>query len=296
MPVPAPIPPQLAAHPFTREEGLSRVSPDDLRGPSYERLLRGVYRVAGEPVDHGARIRAARRILPPQAILAGASAMWALGVPLADSTDPVEVILPPGRRLRNRAELTIRNQVLPPEEMRMTPFGLATTPARTGFDLARHAEAAAGVPLLDALARETGVTTAQILTVARRHPRVPGASRAQYHLSLVDPGAESVRESLLRLVLVSAGLPKPATQVRILTPEGHFVARVDLGWPQWRVAVEYDGAHHDQPGQIARDRRRINAIRVAGWTPIVVDRAQLARRDDLVALVRNVLRGAGAPL
>jgi very-short-patch-repair endonuclease len=59
------------------------------------------------------------------------------------------------------------------------------------------------------------------------------------------------------------------------------------------VAVEYDGAHHDDPTQIAADRRRLNALRALGWTVLVIDRHQLRRPDDVVGLVRRVLRQAG---
>ncbi len=38
---------------------------------------------------------------------------------------------------------------------------------------------------------------------------------------------------------------------------GRFVARVDLAFPEQRVAIEYDGARHGEPGQLARDRRRL---------------------------------------
>jgi len=39
----------------------------------------------------------------------------------------------------------------------------------------------------------------------------------------------------LRLLLVRDGLPRPVTQIRV----GR--RRVDMGWPEWKVGVEYDG-------------------------------------------------------
>lgn len=117
--------------------------------------------------------------------------------------------------------------------------------------------------------------------------RVPGV------LALCDPGAESPRETALRLLLVLAGLPRPVTQHVVRDASGRFVARVDLAWPLLKVAVEYDGAHHDSPERIRRDRARLNALRRCGWTVLVVDRAQLLRPADVVTLVRDVLDEAG---
>jgi very-short-patch-repair endonuclease len=65
-----------------------------------------------------------------------------------------------------------------------------------------------------------------------------------------------------------------------------FVARVDLAWPEQRVAVEYDGLWHGTPAQFHRDRRRLNALVAAGWTVIHVTSAQL--RTGLEQTIRQI--------
>lgn len=45
-------------------------------------------------------------------------------------------------------------------------------------------------------------------------------------------------------MLIDAGLPKPQTQIRVFDDYGDFVARIDLGYEQLRVGVEYDGPQH----------------------------------------------------
>jgi very-short-patch-repair endonuclease len=54
------------------------------------------------------------------------------------------------------------------------------------------------------------------------------------------------------------------THHTVRDPDGWFVARVDLAFPDRRVAIEYDGPWHGEPGQLARDRRRLNALVTAG--------------------------------
>ncbi len=67
------------------------------------------------------------------------------------------------------------------------------------------------------------------------------------------------------------------------------MARVDLAFPEQRVAVEYDGAWHGDPGQLTRDRRRLNALVAAGWTVLHVTAADLRQPEDLVARVAALL-------
>ncbi|MFU8873743.1 endonuclease domain-containing protein [Micromonospora sp. SL4-19] len=82
--------------------------------------------------------------------------------------------------------------------------------------------------------------------------------------SLADAGAESPQESRLRVRLVLAGLPAPVTQY-VLERDGRFVARLDLAWPAWKIAVEYDGLWHHDPDQFHRDRQRLNQLVGADW-------------------------------
>ncbi|MFH5822506.1 endonuclease domain-containing protein [Georgenia sp. AZ-5] len=254
-------------------------------------MTQGVYIARGE-CDHGDMIRAARLIAPGPAVLRGRSALWALGVRLADPTDPVEIAVPRDRRIRRHEFLRVTTESVHEAEMAKTPFGWATSPSRTAFDLARLGGPLQSAPLLDALVRATGVSRSEVEAVRAANAGARSSARVPAALDLVDPGAESLPESRLRVLLVLAGLPRPKTQVKICTASGEFVARVDLGWPERRVAVEYDGAYHDDSAQVARDRARLNALRAVGWVVLVVDRAQLARPDDVVEMVGRVLARA----
>jgi hypothetical protein len=173
-----------------------------------------------------------------------------------------------------------------------TDLGLATSAARTAFDLARRAdpaELATTVSLIDALLRRCCTGVAAVRAVSDHHVRARGRRVAGQVLALVSPSAESPRESLLRVLLVLAGLPQPCVQHEVRDAAGRFVARLDLAWPDLLVAIEYDGAHHQERLQHSRDLRRHNALRALGWVVIQVDARQFADPDTLIALVREIL-------
>jgi very-short-patch-repair endonuclease len=262
-----------------------------LQGPRYQNLARGAYWVSGQPLSHGRRIQAFRQVLPPTAVLGGWSAAWALGLPWAEASAPVEVVMPADARARTRRGLVVRADRLAPAEVVTTDLGPATSPARTAFDLGRRCELAVAeaVAVVDALIRLAPGGIYGVRELAATHLRARGRRRLFDVLALADPRAESRPESLLRVLLILRGLPRPAAQYQVRDPRGGFVARLDLAWPQLRIGIEYDGAYHGEPGQHSRDLRRHNRLRALGWVVIQVDSRQLADPDALIALLLDVL-------
>lgn len=169
----------------------------------------------------------------------------------------------------------------------------ATTPARTAFDLGRLHRADVAVPLVDALLNATGIKPADVIAVADAHPGARGVARLRALLALVDGGAESPQESRLRLVLVRGGLPVPQTQIEFRD----LRIRVDMGWPEWRVAVEYDGVQHwSDRRQRSWDIDRIALLEEVGWVVVRVSAEMLSRPHGVVERVRAKLRTAGCPI
>lgn len=108
-------------------------------------------------------------------------------------------------------------------------------------------------------------------------------------------GVRSARETRLRLLLVRAGLPEPDTGWNLFTARGTFVAELDLAFPRYRVAVEYDGrVHAEDAAQFARDADRWAAIREQGWDHVrVLSHHMIGDERAAVGLVRDALRRAG---
>ncbi|MEV0335766.1 DUF559 domain-containing protein [Nocardia sp. NPDC050717] len=115
-------------------------------------------------------------------------------------------------------------------------------------------------------------------------------------MPLVDPGAESPPESLTRLSIVRSGLPAPETQIVVRDEAGDFVARLDMGWRQWRVGVEYDGAHHwTDPAQRTKDIDRSAILADLGWRIIRVSASLLYRRPHIfLDRIHSALAARGA--
>jgi hypothetical protein len=110
-----------------------------------------------------------------------------------------------------------------------------------------------------------------------------GIERARTSLNLVDAGAQSPKETWLRLVLVRAGLPPPQTQIPVHDDFGDAIAYLDMGWDNVKVAVEYDGEQHrTDRRQYSWGVRRSEMIERRGWLLVRVvagDRpAEIVRR------------------
>ena len=114
-----------------------------------------------------------------------------------------------------------------------------------------------------------------------------GVARVRRVLADADPRTESPRETETRLLLKAAGFTEFIPQVEV--PELGY--RLDLADPVHKIAVEYDGPHHDDPVQQSKDRRRRNRLQAAGWIVIVVDRRLFRhQRGDILDQVEAAYR------
>ena len=84
-------------------------------------------------------------------------------------------------------------------------------------------------------------------------------------LELSDRGAQSPRETWLRLVLLRGGFPPPRTQIPVAVG-GRVKYYLDMGWEDTKVAVEYDGdQHRTDRAQFAKDVVRLEELADLGW-------------------------------
>lgn len=172
---------------------------------------------------------------------------------------------------------------------------VVTTAARTAYDLGRRLPLVDAVAAVDQLCWVGICGPAEVAAVAAHHPGARGLVRLRHVLELVDPGAESPQESALRVLLVTSGLPRPRTQVKVFDPRGRLTARCDLGWERWRVVAEYDGAHHRSGRQFTGAVDRYEALDQLGWTVVRVTGTHLIQRpQQVVARTAAALRRAGA--
>lgn len=212
------------------------------------------------------RARAAWLWSGRRGIVAGLSASALHGARWIEPTEPAELVHT--NRRPPRLLLTYGDRLLDGETEVIEGLPV-TTAARTAFDLGRRLKPYAAVPRIDALMNATDVTAAEIDAVIARHRRVRGLRNLRATLTMVDGGAESPYESLTRMLLLRRGFPRPQTQVRVAGHNGFVVARLDMGWPQWRVGVDFEGAQHwTNPDQFSRDVERYARLTELGWLDI----------------------------
>jgi len=107
-------------------------------------------------------------------------------------------------------------------------------------------------------------------------------------LEHVEPASESAMETRLRMLLVLAGLPRPAAQVTIRDGLHRFVGRPDLFYRDQRLGLEYDGGIHRE--QLVEDNRRQNRLLDAGVRLLRFTAGDIFDTPDLVInAVRNAL-------
>ncbi|WP_194821375.1 endonuclease domain-containing protein [Micromonospora sp. S-DT3-3-22] len=160
-----------------------------------------------------------------------------------------------------------------------------SSPALAAWETAAWLEPVRAVGIVDALLGGGLTSPAALAEIAQRFADRRGGRRASRVFALADPAAQSPPESHLRVRLVLAGLPRPVAQHPVRLPSG-LVLHPDLAWPEFGVAVEYDGHWHTDPDQMHRDRRRLNQLVAAGWVVLHVTSRRL--RDDFPAVLREV--------
>jgi hypothetical protein len=177
------------------------------------------------------------------------------------------------------------SDAVPQDELMTIDAMTVTTPARTALDIACRERFGSAVAAIDALARATRLRTDDVAALAQRHSGRRGIRQARNALRFVDPGAESPRETWLRLLFIRAGLPAPATQIPIRNEYGVVVASVDMGWEHLKIAAEYDGDHHRMDRrQFSTDIHRAEILRELDWIHIRVTVADA--EGDILRRVR----------
>jgi len=282
------VPVELRNGPFTVAEA-ARVGVDwaELQTAAYRRLTRGVYawsRLANSP---RLMFRAVRRRLPDAAVFYGRSSYWLHGVEVAPCS-PVQVTVPPGCGVSARAGIWVRRSPLEPSEI-VTRRGFPTTSiVRTVIDTGLT------LPLVDAVIAADRALHDRLLDVEALVAAVAARAgtwnvkRLRQMVDLVDPRSESQMESRLRILLVSAGLPRPESQVDLHDSAGRFLGRADLYYPSHRLAIEYDGGSHRN--SLVKDNRRQNLILGAGYKVRRFSAPDVLERPEIVtAQIRGEL-------
>jgi hypothetical protein len=260
----------------------------------YDAVFRNVYVPKGQALTAADKAIAAWLWSGRRATVAGLSAAALLGTRWIDANRPAELNQASQHKTKG---IILHSDRLWDDEVCSTRGITVTSPVRTAYDLGRRPGLTAAVIRLDALMQSTKVKPAEIELIAERHRGTRGTKQLREALALSDSGAESPQETRTRPVLTSAGLRPQRTQIEILNSWGEFVHRVDMGWDEWRVGVEYDGIQHwADPDVRTNDIDWQAEAEGLGWRFVRVGADMLRyRQATIVSRTRMALRAAGAP-
>ncbi|MGN9915495.1 DUF559 domain-containing protein [Micromonospora palomenae] len=259
----------------------TRVGREELR-----RVRRGVY--ADQPCDDEDELRALMLCLPEEAMLARQTAARRHGFGVLRE-DQVHVQLPAAVPKPRLPGLVVHHSVLPVEPVLVGDLP-CVPPVRCAVDLARTVRRMDALPVLDAAVRSGTVTRDELLAEVAAHRALRGVRQARELVPLADGRPECRQESQLRLVLIDSRLPAPEPQMWVLDRDGIPRYRLDLGYRQRRVGIEYDGLSHLDRDRMRYDRDRLNWLDANGWRMrYFTDRDLYRRPAHIVATIRAAL-------
>jgi hypothetical protein len=285
-----PLPLVFRTTSFTVEDAVRNGIPvDRLRGRDLLRPTRSLRVSRTSPLDTvEARARALRPLLSADQWFSHTTAavLWGLPLPRRLRDDlVVHVTGRGGRQMRRPGVVGHRTLVVP---VIGTAHGLpASDPIRTWLDCASVLSVRELVVMGDQLVARW-CTIEDLSRAVGCAGGIRGISRLRVAVERVRVGSESPMETELRLVLVDHGLPEPLCNTEVRAADGRFLGRVDLAYPELRLAIEYEGRHHQEDRRTyLRDIDRRERFELERWVFVLVADRDLADEERLVGRVRR---------
>jgi very-short-patch-repair endonuclease len=212
-----------------------------------------------------------------------AAALWQL--PLLVPPAKPHITLPTNRNARSGLPAIFHWADLPSTDRRARRTSLM----RTVLDCARLLPFGEALAVADAALRTGRLTHDELLAAAVAMSGF-GRPNAMRVAASATGSAESFLESMLRSLLVAAGIEGFETQVWI--EAGEFRVRVDLGHRSARLALEAEGYEfHGSAAKFAADCRRYDELVAAGWLVLRFTYQQVIGDPQwVVATVQSALR------
>jgi very-short-patch-repair endonuclease len=269
----------LAAGAFDRQQALnSGFSATQIRHRleqgEWIRVLPQVYRHVACPESPGLLRRAALLWAGSDGALSYATAGVLWNLDRVAEPRPA-LTIPEPRRLRSKL-VTVHRATLPQSDITHREGLRSTNAVRTIIDLAGELADEDLEAAFESARRQRLVT---VEAVRRRHEQLGtqgrrGAGRLTALLTRLDGRApsESVFEVKVARLLRTTTLPEPVRQYDVTIFGRRY--RLDLAWPERRVALECDGrAFHE----FQRDRTRWRHLGASGWRVLPVTWDDVAR-------------------
>jgi hypothetical protein len=225
-------------------------------------------------------------------VITGRAASAIHGSRWIDPNSPVELLW---RNYRPPSGIITRDERFTCDDVVEIDGMPVATPQRAAYDIGRFLTRGTALEHLDALAAATGLAAEHVAPLIDRYPGARHLRRLREVIDLMDGGAQSPKETWLRLLQIDARFPRPTTQIPVLDDFGHPFAFLDMGWEDLKIAIEYDGdQHRSDTRQFDNDVLRLEGFARAGWTVVrVVGRAFFGDRPECLRRVRHALAQGG---
>lgn len=276
----------------------SRRDADDLHRPFHgirSLVLPGTFE---DHVDcYRARLRPGQRYGARTALR-----IWGLPVPWRwTPREPLEVVAASGQnppRTAGVKGLRLNQQ----RAETWTVRGLTVIdPVAAVFSVASEISVDEAVILLDALITDAdnypgrmpmpAVSVADIRARMEQWGRFRGVTTIRAALPRVREHVESPKETETRLLLVRSGLAQPVVQHEAVL--AGQTMRLDLAYPDLRIAIEYEGdGHRTDRKQWRRDVQRHRLLVDAGWIVIRLTQLDLDDPDDVLERIHRAIARA----
>lgn len=243
------------------------VTPGALRY-GYRRVFPNVYVRRDQPPSLAGNTVGAWLWSRRRSVITGRAAAALHGALWVDDDCPIELNY---NCRRPPSGIIARNERIGCDEVIQIGDMAVATKQRAAFDLGRYHPRGRAIAHLDALANATGLRAEQVWPLVERYRGARGVAQLRIALDLMDGGAQSPKETWLRLLLIAAGFPRPRTQIPVLNDRGRPFAYLDMGWEDAKIAVEYDGDQHRKDRRrYVWDEKRLRLIGERGWLHIKV--------------------------
>ena len=268
-----------------RETGLSSDSVNRLvRSGHWRRLTPGVFFAEDHRFTDAARVRVAVWSYGGQAVASGLAAAWWLDLSRY-APEVVEVTVPRDRRLAHRAGTRLRRRDLEGVDVFECRGLRVTAPDLTVLEAASRM--GGGARVMDSALQRRQSELPRLWRAHLRNAGRHGSPRARRLLQAASTGARSEAERLFGKLLDGAGI----TGWEANFPVAGY--RVDYAFVGPKVAIEIDGmAFHTSADDFQVDRKRQNAIALAGWQVLRFTWLDLTEYPErVIATVRRAICG-----
>lgn len=233
--------------------------------------------------------------LPPEAFYSHETAaiLWQAPLPLRFSEPGrlLHVTVPSGRRAPHAEGLVGHSRMVRDGDVVDVRGLRLSAPERMWCEVSRALDLADLVAVGDFLLhRRSPLTDVESLTErVVASGRLGQRARLLAALPMLSDRSESRPESILRVVLIRAGLPRPSVNHEIVDTESGARLRADFAYSDLKIALEYQGDYHRSKAQWRADMIRRRKLEAQGWIVIEVNADDLRHPAELVAQLRDAI-------